>query len=207
METLKNNKVPFTELDEDRRWEIVHDHVQFCDHWWEFLVEGFKEELEQHGIYDTDVYWSGFHSQGDGACFSGSIDTLEFFNKHYNNFDYTFDREGGGEWGADLLEELGKKPKFIVKEAIEDGLISCTINKNTHRYDHENTVSFDVETDYLPDGWNKEIDNFAKYLEEYGSNWLKDKCKEYYRKLEKEYEDFQKAEYDYFMEMNDTYTP
>lgn len=208
METLTKNKIPFTELDEDRRWEIVYDHIQFYDGWWENIQETFEADLEQHGLYNVDIMWSGFHSQGDGASFTASVELKEFFNKHYKEFEYDFDRDGGGDWGEELLEEMGANPKFLVKEAIEDGLISVNINRiSCHRYFHENTVDFDVEQECLPDGWNKEIDKFTKYLEEYGGYWLKAQCKELYRRLENGYEDFQKDEYDYFMEMNETYTP
>lgn len=37
-------------------------------------IKQFKEDqLEKYGIAVTNVFWSGFWSQGDGACFAGYI--------------------------------------------------------------------------------------------------------------------------------------
>lgn len=39
------------------------------DHYAESVTEGFKEALIEVGIGVTDTFFSGFWSQGDGACF------------------------------------------------------------------------------------------------------------------------------------------
>ena len=38
--------------------------------WHEWTINDFKTILELIGYYDITCYFSGFHSQGDGACFS-----------------------------------------------------------------------------------------------------------------------------------------
>lgn len=40
--------------------------------WSECVIEDAKECAKALGIDATDIYWSGFASQGDGACFVGS---------------------------------------------------------------------------------------------------------------------------------------
>ena len=37
--------------------------------WDEYIINDFKTILELIGYYDITCYFSGFHSQGDGACF------------------------------------------------------------------------------------------------------------------------------------------
>lgn len=54
-------------LDEWRDTNVAHDR------WWEYVYEQKKEELEEIGITASDMYFSGFWSQGDGACIEGSV--------------------------------------------------------------------------------------------------------------------------------------
>jgi len=203
MEILENKEVLFKDLSEERRWEVVHDGLQFSDFWWEQVQIDVLRELENEGIYDAEMQWSGFNSQGDGASFTGKVELSEFFEYHYKHFDFKFNRDGHSQEGADLLEELGAEPKFMVKDAIEDSIITGSIDRIDSRYSHWNTVSFNIEREYLPEGWEKEVDSFANYLEGYCSDWLKDKCKDLYSRLQKAYEDEEKAWYDDHMNNED----
>jgi hypothetical protein len=38
--------------------------------WEDGVTEGFKEDMEEIGISDIDISYSGFWSQGDGASFT-----------------------------------------------------------------------------------------------------------------------------------------
>jgi hypothetical protein len=40
--------------------------------WWDCVYEDAKQVFKQCGITIDDIYFSGFSSQGDGACFQGS---------------------------------------------------------------------------------------------------------------------------------------
>ena len=53
-------------------------------YWWESVEEYWVEKLEALGIHTSleQMHFSGFHSQGDGACFTGSIDLKEFLEAH-----------------------------------------------------------------------------------------------------------------------------
>lgn len=46
--------------------------------WWDTDVDEFKEDMLKRGFEIEDVWFSGFWSQGDGACFVGSIDVLKW---------------------------------------------------------------------------------------------------------------------------------
>ena len=44
------------------------DYIDY--EWYEWTIDDFKTILELIGYYDIECYFSGFLSQGDGACFS-----------------------------------------------------------------------------------------------------------------------------------------
>ena len=64
----------FEELSDDakvkaRAW---YREGAFDYEWWEFVYEDAKQCAEIIGIDIDKIYFSGFWSQGDGACFEGS---------------------------------------------------------------------------------------------------------------------------------------
>lgn len=65
----------FDELPEDAReaaLEKLRDiNVDYPD-WHEFVIDDAKRMAALMGIDIDDIYYSGFWSQGDGACFTGS---------------------------------------------------------------------------------------------------------------------------------------
>jgi hypothetical protein len=46
------------------------------DDWWSMTYDDWTEKLESLGYRDIDICFSGFWSQGDGASFTGNVDTL-----------------------------------------------------------------------------------------------------------------------------------
>ena len=51
--------------------------------WWEEGVyEGFKEDGYDLGFLVGTMNFTGFHSQGDGACWSGHIDVAQWLRAH-----------------------------------------------------------------------------------------------------------------------------
>lgn len=64
----------FNELSEDIQGKVVEKHyninVEFDD-WYEFTIDDAKEIGKLMGIEIKNIYFSGFSSQGDGACFEG----------------------------------------------------------------------------------------------------------------------------------------
>jgi hypothetical protein len=93
--------------------------------WWDCTYEMFKERMMEQGILVTDIYFSGFCSQGDGACFEGSMrDTKKFLEANFKSDEYPMIRN--------LLEHGG------------DIKFSC-VHKG--HYCHENSVAFDIDND------------------------------------------------------------
>jgi len=64
-------------LDGLRDINVDHD-------WWEFFEEQFIKDGEELGFDIDQMYFSGFSSQGDGACWKGTVD----FKKAINDYNY-----------------------------------------------------------------------------------------------------------------------
>jgi hypothetical protein len=54
-------------LDKRRHWNV--DHIE----WWDAVYDDFKRDMDDIGIEVERMYFSGFSSQGDGACFEGRV--------------------------------------------------------------------------------------------------------------------------------------
>lgn len=65
----------FKALDTKQQARILDEHRwRQLDHgWWETTRECFKASMRVVGIEVEKIYFSGFSSQGDGACFEGSV--------------------------------------------------------------------------------------------------------------------------------------
>ena len=64
----------FDELSTESKEKAITSFEEDDSHldydWHEDTINDFKTILELIGYYDITCYFSGFHSQGDGACFS-----------------------------------------------------------------------------------------------------------------------------------------
>lgn len=159
----------------DKYRDINVDH----DNWYEWTIENFKAEmLKDYSINVTNVYFSGFWSQGDGACFEGSA----LFPNFMDNFkpdDYPMIRK--------LLEHNGS----VIFRSEQRG-----------HYNHENCTSFtyevedmyqvlDAPTEFQEDlvtVFQRQLDIEVPQFEEEAIEFFKDKMREVYRTLEKDYE-------------------
>ena len=142
------------------------------------LIEEWKLLLGRLGFVDVDIYWSGFWSQGDGACFTGLWNAL-WLDMLDSATDYT---------SADRAKEITAYPEEVrglykLLSTVEDDetdspiVTKCTL---THRgsYSRSNSVMFDFDTGpYAPD------DAMHEFKE-----WCQDLMHMIYKDLEAEYE-------------------
>ena len=65
----------WTKLSCKRQDELLEEYRDInVDHeWWDYTYDWFKEKCAAVGIDVGDIYFSGFWSQGDGACFTGAV--------------------------------------------------------------------------------------------------------------------------------------
>jgi hypothetical protein len=60
-------------IDKHRYWNV--EHID----WWDCTYDDFKEQMTAIGIRVDRMYFSGFSSQGDGACFEGRVEDWSLF--------------------------------------------------------------------------------------------------------------------------------
>lgn len=158
-------------------------NVEHID-WWESTYEMFREKMEAIGIGVWKMYFSGFWSQGDGACFEGKVEDWDLFLKSV-----------GYENNPTLIQHAKDSWSFKVE--------------HSGHYYHENCTRFDGDLP-MPDGYDNEefIRMFSPHKDEFRSQaWLalltdgvhkdfeslftdafKDHMRELYKLLEKEYD-------------------
>lgn len=101
-----------------REWYI--DGMDY--EWWEGVYESAKEDGYEKGFHIDKINFSGFWSQGDGACWQGQVDVRQWLELNYP------DSIGLSAWCA----------------LIQEGVISmwCKVVANTTHYCHESTMQF-----------------------------------------------------------------
>ena len=175
-------------LDNNRDLNIDYDG------WEDGVTEDFKEDMKEIGIDDITISYTGFNSQGDGASFtSDDIDTRKLFdaigiksNKALN-MEVDDERSGGENKEfydlLDTMEDIGQ----VDRNRIKPEEIRVWIKRTSSHYYHYNTVEAEVEIWDEPDGW-EEPDTFTVDLADQVTEYVRELCKDLYRKLEKEYD-------------------
>lgn len=169
----------------EHAFERHQEYAQSNDYfWWESTEEYWAEKLEGLGIYtDTNkMFFSGFGNQGDGACFTGSINLREFLEAH-----------------PDLKKEHAKLYMAVIPfdhrgAACEfyDVELSRILGTKSS-YSHENTVQLGSwDLNILPELDNDEGEDYELYMMEAETD-ITEQCREYMRQLYRELE----AEHDY----------
>jgi len=72
MRTIETTVYEFNELSDQAKQKAL-DSLRDIDHdWHEYVIDMVKEIASMIGIDEPTIYYSGFSSQGDGACFEGT---------------------------------------------------------------------------------------------------------------------------------------
>lgn len=89
----------YDQLPDDYKVRLLYEENESLAEIWQFdhLIDEFKERLEAIGFMEPKFWYSGFGSQGDGACFDASVDIEKVF-KHLG-----IAREDGDEWTCEIL--------------------------------------------------------------------------------------------------------
>lgn len=161
--------------------------INAYDNWYDSIYESFRDDMLLHGIKVDEIHFSGFWSQGDGACFEGSVYDWEVF-----------------------LQSIGYNNPALIQLSADSWFTK--VSHKGHYY-HENCTSFDHDWHLpKPDGNLDDelfIDYYSRYLPDdvRGMVWLsmlktvdydklmeavedafRDHMRTLYRTLEAEYE-------------------
>lgn len=76
----------WTALSESRQDELLKEYrdinIDYDARWWQGVKDQICEEMNEIGICVTQLYFSGFWSQGDGAAIEGYVDNWHKVLKH-----------------------------------------------------------------------------------------------------------------------------
>lgn len=169
-------------IEKHRHWNV--EHID----WWDCTYSNFKERMTAIGIDVDKMYFSGFWSQGNGACFEGRVEDWDLFCK-----------------------SLGYTDKVLIQHAMDHFSFSVT---HSGYYFHEHCTSFSADL-RIPDSAAAADEDFAErygpypwdaddvrtkawlaLLNQYDSTKLEDEFEEafkdhmrtLYRDLEKKYD-------------------
>jgi hypothetical protein len=165
MQIVEIKTYKFDELSEKAQMkaierEQVNDYGLLYGAWYGDVINEWKEKLAMFGYEDTTIYFSGFSSQGDGACFiTKNIDLTKWLKAQKLTNKY--------------------RASFLHSDDFH-----VSIEKISHHYSHEFTVDCNVE------GWsdNEKINEQLNMLEKIIIDHARSLMKQIYRDLEAEYD-------------------
>jgi len=180
MRTISIKAYRYEELSDEAKERVLkeqrHVNVRFND-WHDLIIDAWKCSLEEFAFFAPRIYFSGFYSQGDGACFE--CDSI-YTDKLFEAVKAEIDKFSKG------FQDFFKTHEVALSDFMED-YVSFTIETRIHRYCHENTRYID----WSVYGTDKKSEYFEHFIDEIGE-WLEEKrktfCKEIYQQLEEEYE-------------------
>ena len=133
--------------------------------WYDGVYENWMEDLKNYGFEDVKIYFTGFCSQGDGACFISKNIKLSLL--------------------AEKLNFSSREIK-VIKALQEQGYIYSELTHNNQYY-HEYSTYFVIYDGYTRATW-KHILKIVSRLETATKNLIIALSKGIYRDLQKEYE-------------------
>ncbi|MCK5610705.1 antitoxin of toxin-antitoxin stability system [Candidatus Pacearchaeota archaeon] len=175
IDTVKTEVFKFDELSEEAQQTAIEKLYDLnVDHdWWDF--EDAKQAAARMGIEIDDIYFSGFSSQGDGACFEGSYSYQNGGIKAIKDYAPQDER----------LHQIAQGLQDIQRKSFYG--LSATVKHSGHYY-HEYCTNISVsECRTLRDGCGSE--DYASVADnEAITEALRDFMRWIYKQLEKEYD-------------------
>lgn len=162
----------FTLEQQEKICEKYNDYL-VQDNWFDFIIDDFIETMPKY-FGNVKIYFSGFYSQGDGACFDADINVNELINAIPSK----------------LLH--GKTKNAITNYNNICGVdFSCKIKRvgSYNLYSHENTRAFEFSIYSNSDNkkFITKLENIESEIESYFEAERLKICKDLYKTLEKEY--------------------
>jgi hypothetical protein len=189
----------FSELTNYGKQHAIAEYGQPPDDWHEDIYRRAMEEGPERGFNINEIQFSGFHSQGDGASWTGFVDLATFIAYHSKPED------------ADYTQYS------ILAELIKDGWCEghMVISRNGFYYNHSGTMRSDgvddrihyAEDDSVVDRGILQGANVKELAKSIGTdelfneldNWALHKAQKYadeiYKQLKEEYEAYTSEEY------------
>lgn len=169
--TTKTDVFEFSELSYSAKQTAMQWYCTDLDAFWaECVIEDAKEIGALMGFDIENIYYSGFSSQGDGACFSGSI---RYAKSCAKNVKAHAPNDKELHRIAHAWQDLQKRNFYALRANI----------KHSGRYSHEMCTAFECEDTRHNYGWlqNDAIEDEIEEISRDFMRWI-------YRQLESAYE-------------------
>lgn len=196
-ESDEQKKFSFSELSKEAQSNALDElrdiNVQ-VDYWHEDVIDYFKEQMEEFGLDDVEVSYSGFFSQGDGASFTAYVtDTQKFMKEALQLESDEWLDMGDGVKPKDELDALRSDLLdigFDTREKLTPGNFLISIRRTSNRYSHENTIEGDVDIEDIPESIEDEFPTYeyTDKIQDKVTDWARTKSRKLYSDLEKEYD-------------------
>jgi hypothetical protein len=160
-QTIKIDTYSINELSPEVKEQVISKNRDInvdYDGWHDFILEERKSQLESLGYIKPEILYSGFWSQGDGACFTGAVDLESWLKAH----------------------KLSNKYRSLFAHREE---VSVNIKHNSHYYYSTSTSVLEDGGYYLEDKPGKQLDEVIELIE----SEREELGNEIYRELEKAY--------------------
>ena len=170
----------FAELSDEAKNTAIeaHRHALVDHEWHHDITDGFKAEIAPaFGIDCREVYFSGFGSQGDGACFEGSFEYHKGMTSAVKRLEI-YNSDGRNEL-FDIAKEMASLQKTNFYGLYGD------LSHSHSRHVHPNSVYVNVHRNGL--GYLGDIEPAPDTDEQY-EDCLRDLMHWLYRQLQDEYE-------------------
>lgn len=173
MKTIELKLYKFDELSKEVQEKVIEKNrdINVYDDWHEFILEDWiKEVIPSKGFEATNIYYSGFWSQGDGAMFEYDGISDELLNE--------------------FIDTLNLSP--MRRQWLVNNLYAGANGKHRGHYSHEKCCSHTIHWDIANAHWStnlyKWIESFADDFEAFIIDRYEDICRELYRALEESYD-------------------
>lgn len=192
MKTIQVKAFEFSELSDaakERARDWYRQASSQDDYWSESVIDEVVQQAELMGIRlkerriplmngstrgEPCIWWRGFSSQGDGACFEGS----------WSARDVSADKVADGWGDSDQTKEIKRIASEFDRIASAYPEASFSVVHRGH-YSHENCTEFDVslgddDSEIGPEKWEEAEDALKEAARDF--------MRYIYRALEREYE-------------------
>lgn len=163
----------------DEWWDYVYEDAVECGRLMGINIDTRPTKLHGGGVgFEPNIYFSGFSSQGDGACFTAGYSATD---------DDPVTAIMGHAGRDEKLKSIAKELALLqVTTRLKGcGTLNGVITSNSHRYSHSNTM--DCSATYT--GVNGDADHdVPEEVEEALRDLMRRFADWIYRQLEAEYE-------------------
>jgi len=128
----------FNELSDDAKETARNEYRKhaFDYEWSEWVISDAKQILAIFGVTDANVYFSGFSSQGDGACFDGYY---SYPKGYVDKLEAEYPRE---YW--EQFHKLAARLQTLQRKYFYGAYASISLSG---RYSHSGTMHFSIGRD------------------------------------------------------------